>query len=78
MTKKKDDTRGVMRAGAAKMGAMLDAEERLPVAELNQLVARLAAAPDQASGDALRQQILEGFYGPDMTQPSRSRRRVLG
>jgi hypothetical protein len=34
-----------------------------PVAELNPLVARLAAAPNRASGDALRQQILEGFYG---------------
>ena len=34
-----------------------------PVAELNPLVARLAAAPTRASGDALRQQILEGFYG---------------
>jgi DNA-binding phage protein len=34
-----------------------------PVAELNPLVARLAAAPNKASGDALRQQILEGFYG---------------
>lgn len=34
-----------------------------PVAELNRLVARLAAAPNQASGDALRHQILEGFYG---------------
>ncbi len=34
-----------------------------PVAELNPLVARLAAAPNKASGDALRRQILEGFYG---------------
>lgn len=37
--------------------------KRKPVAELNRLVARLAAAPDRASGDALRQQILDGFYG---------------
>jgi hypothetical protein len=29
----------------------------------NRLVARLAAAHDQASGDAIRQQILDGFYG---------------
>jgi hypothetical protein len=34
-----------------------------PVAELNHLVARLAAAPSRAKGDALRQQIVEGFYG---------------
>jgi hypothetical protein len=34
-----------------------------PIADLNKLVARLAAAPDRASGDALRKQILEGFYG---------------
>jgi hypothetical protein len=37
---------------------------RLPVAELNTLVARLAAAPSRASGDAIRQQIIDGFYGP--------------
>jgi len=39
---------------------------RRPVAELNPLVTRLAVAPDRASGDALRQQILEGFYGSPM------------
>jgi hypothetical protein len=37
---------------------------RLPVEEFNTLVARLAAAPDQASGDAIRQLIIDGFYGP--------------
>lgn len=37
--------------------------KRKPVAELNRLVARLAAAPDRASGDAIRKQILDGFYG---------------
>jgi len=34
-----------------------------PVAELNLLVARLAAAPNRASGNAIRQKILDGFYG---------------
>lgn len=35
----------------------------MPVADLNRLVARLATAPNRASGDAIRQQILQGFYG---------------
>jgi hypothetical protein len=46
-----------------KAAARIKNRRPLPVAELNPLVARLAAAPNRASGDALRKQILEGFYG---------------
>lgn len=57
-----DDTSAMVRASASKMAAMLDTEE-LPVDKLNELVVRLAAASDKASGDAIRKQIIAGFYG---------------
>lgn len=49
--------------------------KRKPGAELNRLVAHLAAASDRDCGGALRQQILDGFCG--RRQPRKEQRQYL-